>query len=89
MPNSVMEYMHHELPVVATDISGVRDVVGNDNVPWLFPVGDATTLQRLITRLAEDRSLREELGHRNRQRVMSEFNLSRIMPQWTRLLESL
>ena len=48
MPNSVMEYMYRGLPVVATDIPGVRELVGDDNIRWLFPVGDAATLRERL-----------------------------------------
>lgn len=89
MPNSVMEYMYRGLPVVATDIPGVREVVGDDNAEWLFPIGDASVLQELVTRLARDGALRMKLGIANRQRIVDEFNVGRIMRQWTRLLEAL
>lgn len=88
MPNSVMEYMYRGLPVVATDIPGVREVVGDNNVPWLFPVGNASRLQHLITRLARDSALRLKLGIANRQRIIDEFNVDRIMLQWTTLLDA-
>lgn len=89
MPNSVMEYMYRGLPVVATDIPGVREVVGNENAQWLFPVGDASSLQRLITRLARNSALRRKLGIANRQRIINEFDVNKIMPQWLKLLDAL
>jgi glycosyltransferase involved in cell wall biosynthesis len=88
MPNSVMEYMYRGLPVVATDIPGVREVVGSDNARWLFPVGDAASLQALVTRLARDRDLRRALGAANRRRIISEFDVGKIMRQWTALLDA-
>lgn len=89
MPNSVMEYMHRGIPVVATDIPGVREVVGDDNIRWLFPVGDAPALRDLVAALARDGALRQELGSANRRRIIEAFNVDRIMRQWTRLLEAL
>lgn len=35
LPNSVMEDMYRGLPVVATDIPGLREVVGEGNTKWL------------------------------------------------------
>lgn len=39
-PNSVIEYMQFGLPVVGTNIPGIRDLVGDVGVRYLFPVGD-------------------------------------------------
>jgi glycosyltransferase involved in cell wall biosynthesis len=86
-PNSVMEYMHAGLPVVATNIPGVRDVVGPDNEPFLFDVGDAGKLADLIGELQGDRALRHRLGLRNRERIVTTLSPERILPQWAELLE--
>jgi glycosyltransferase involved in cell wall biosynthesis len=86
MPNSVMEYMYWSLPVVATDIPGVRGVVGEENSNWLFPVGDATGLADILASLASTKTLRRTIGSANRQLLVANFSPERIMPQWLRLL---
>ena len=82
MPNSVMEYMYSGLPVIATDIPGIREVVGEANHQWLFPVGDAIRLKELVQVLAANATLRSDRGAANRERIISEFAVSRIMPLW-------
>ncbi len=89
MSNSVMEYMHAGLPVVATDIPGVSEVVGHDNRAWLFAVGDASGLRDRVARLAADRPLRRALGEANRRRIGEEFGVDKIMRQWSALLNAL
>jgi glycosyltransferase involved in cell wall biosynthesis len=89
MPNSVMEYMYAGLPVLATDIPGVRDVAGGDNTAWLFSPGDASGLRDLIVRLAPDRELRKRLGDANRSRIVNEFGVDKIMQQWSAFLRGL
>ena len=88
MPNSVMEYMYWRLPVVATDIPGIREIVGEDNGDWLFPVGDFVHLASSIERLGRDSQLRVRLGAANRQRIVEEFGAEKILPQWKQLVES-
>jgi glycosyltransferase involved in cell wall biosynthesis len=86
-PNSVMEYMHAGLPVVATNIPGVRDVVGPENETFLFDVGDAEKLADLIGELKRDPELRHHLGLRNRERIATTLSPERILPQWAKLVE--
>jgi len=86
MPNSIMEYMYWRLPVVATDIPGIREIVGEENGDWLFPVGDFVRLAHSIERLARDSQLRSSLGAANRQRIVEEFGADKILPQWQRLI---
>ena len=88
MPNSVMEYMYWRLPVVATDIPGIREIVGEDNGDWLFPVGDFVRLASSIEKLGGDSQLRARLGAANRKRIVEEFGADKILPQWKQLVEA-
>ena len=88
MPNSVMEYMYWRLPVVATDIPGIREIVGEANGDWLFPVGDFVRLASSIEKLGRDPQLRARLGAANRERIIEAFGAEKILPQWKRLIES-
>ena len=47
-PNVVLEAMAAGVPVVASDIGGVRELIGNNERGLLFPVGDAGQLAERI-----------------------------------------
>lgn len=81
-PNSVTEYMDWQLPVIATDIPGIREVVGEQNFEWLFRVGDSDGLARRIVELAADRVLRARLGQNNRRRVLEVFRPEVCLNNW-------
>lgn len=83
-PNSIMEYMSRELPVIATDIPGIRDLLGEKGPNYLFPVGNAEVLKSLIQSLANSASLRAKLGRQNRTRLLSEFDAGRVFALWDR-----
>jgi glycosyltransferase involved in cell wall biosynthesis len=87
-PNSVMEYMYAGLPVVGTRIAGIQELVGAGNEEWLFDVGDAEGLARLIGRLAADPLLRTDIGRRNRRRIVEHFAPEQVLPQWSDLVEA-
>ena len=86
-PNSVIEYMAVGLPVVATKISGIQEIVGEENEKYLFDVGDAEGLVRLINGLKEAPALRTTVGLRNRRRITEHFGPEQVLPQWATLVE--
>jgi len=86
-PNAIMEYMYVGLPVIATKIPGIQELVGDKNEAWLFEVGDADRLAELINRLNSNPALRMELGIRNRERILEHYASDKILPLWAELVE--
>jgi phosphatidyl-myo-inositol alpha-mannosyltransferase len=56
------EAMINGVPVVASDLEPLKDLLGNEEAGLLFPTGDATRAAAAIRRLYSDASLRERLG---------------------------
>ena len=78
MPNGVMECMVHGKAVVASDLPGIRDVIGPSSPDVLVPPGDAHRFAETILALLRDPARRESLGATNRQRINSEFSIERM-----------
>jgi glycosyltransferase involved in cell wall biosynthesis len=53
------------LPVVATDVPGIREAVGEVGAPFLAPPGDDTALAAAIVAFARDPALRARVGAAN------------------------
>jgi glycosyltransferase involved in cell wall biosynthesis len=64
-PLKLFEYLAAGLAIVAADIPGIRDIVGEDGA-LLMPPGDAGALARAVARLASNRAERISLGRRAR-----------------------
>ncbi|MEP6506985.1 MAG: glycosyltransferase family 4 protein [Gemmatimonadales bacterium] len=75
-PNAVCEAMAMGCAVVATDIPGCRQALGQGADSALAPPGDAEMLARRIIDVLEDDSLRAILGARNRERIETEFSIA-------------
>ncbi len=74
MPRSILEAMAMELPVIASDIRGCRELVRHGETGLLVPPADPRALAEALRRLAGDAALRRQMGQAGRQRVHQEFD---------------
>jgi glycosyltransferase involved in cell wall biosynthesis len=63
------EPMAAGLPVVGTDVPGIREALGEGGVPFLAPPGDAPGLAEVILRFATDPELRARVGRANSELI--------------------
>ena len=75
IPVSIMEAMAVGLPVVASNISGIPELVEDGISGFLTPPGDVDALARNIGALIEEGSLRRKMGAAGREIVQKDFNL--------------
>lgn len=76
MPLALMEAMACALPVVATRVGGVPDLVEHDQTGWLVAPGDFDDIAGRCAMLVADPAMRQRMGARGRQRVVERFDLS-------------
>jgi glycosyltransferase involved in cell wall biosynthesis len=89
MPNVVLEAMASRLPVLATDVEGVRELLGDEADPQTVPYGDTEAFVKKLLALMSERELARQLGRKNRLRVETEFTLDRMVGAYQDLWESL
>jgi len=89
MPNSLLEAMACGLPVIASKIGGVVDVVEDGKSGILFEPGDVSGLASAMVRLLNDNELRLKLGAEARKRIVDSFSIDRIADEYIRLYERL
>ena len=75
IPVVLMEAMSTGLPVVASAISGIPELVEHEVGGLLVPPRDPEAIARALARLAADPALRARLGRAARRRVLSEFDV--------------
>lgn len=75
VPVVLMEAMAADVPVVATQVAGVPELVEEGVTGLLVPPGDAHALAAKLVRLLEDASLRRRLGEAGRRKVVREFHV--------------
>jgi starch synthase len=89
-PNSVIEAMACGLPIVASDVNGIADIIegGEESGGLLVPPGNAAALTGALKRVMLDPEFARELGLRARHRVEKCFSVEKVGKQLSTLLLS-
>ena len=74
-PAAILEYMDAALPVVATSVGGIPDLIESDVHGLLVPPGDPAALGEALAELLRDPERAREMGRRGQERRRSEFDL--------------
>ncbi len=75
MPMALLEAMSWGLPVIATPVGGIPQIITHEVNGLMVAPGDVTALASAIMRLLRDPALRERLGEAARDTVASRFSL--------------
>ena len=74
----LLEAMLAELPVVATRVSAIPEIVADAETGILVEPGDVSGIARALAQLLDDAGLRRAFGHAGRRRVEEEFSVARM-----------
>jgi glycosyltransferase involved in cell wall biosynthesis len=88
IPVALMEAMAIGVPVVASDVSGIPELVHDGSTGLLVLPGDAIGLADAIERLIDDRSLRDQLTDAGRRKIEQEFDLESTGRAMARIFQS-
>lgn len=78
-PRSIIEAMRAGLPVVATDVGGVKESVIDGENGFLVRKKDSDQLGDVLKMLLLDPALRAGMGARGRQRYLQHFTYDRLL----------
>jgi glycosyltransferase involved in cell wall biosynthesis len=85
LPNVVLEAFAAGVPVVATAVGGIPEIVADGENGYLVPPGDATALAARMRDLLGSRSRRREMGQRGKERVQEEYTFETQARAYARL----
>ena len=86
---SLIEAMACGLPVIATDVGGIPDVLEDASLGCRIPAADFQHLRNCLDTLYHDAALRSRLGAHARQSVMQRFSEQAVLEAYVELIEGL
>ena len=84
-PNVVLEAMEAGIPVVATSVGAVPEVLRDGIDGFVVPVRDVGALASRLECLAADPELRRRIGASARDRVMEHYSVDRVVSMWVEM----
>lgn len=87
-PNAVLEAMAAGRPVIASNTSGIPDLVQDGVTGYLIPPGDATAFASALEKMLNNPH-REEMGAAGRKRVESNYGCEQAAAQMLQLYQQL
>jgi glycosyltransferase involved in cell wall biosynthesis len=85
LPLALVEAMSASLPVIASDVGGIPEVVERDQEAVLVPPGDVNALAAALDRVLSNEATRERLGQSARRRALRDFSVSTMADAYERL----
>ncbi|HJU68166.1 MAG TPA: glycosyltransferase family 4 protein [Gemmatimonadaceae bacterium] len=78
----LLEAMNYSVPVIASAIGGITDIVQHDRTGLLVPPGDERSLAEALGSVLNDATLARRLGEAGRHRLQEAFSWDRIVDRW-------
>lgn len=89
MPGVLIEAGLSGVPVVATEVPGVRWIVEDEKSGVVVPVDDVAAMENAVARLIEDPPLRVSMGSAARRRCEELFSMDAVVECWKGFLDPL
>jgi N-acetyl-alpha-D-glucosaminyl L-malate synthase BshA len=86
---AALEALACEVPVIATRIGGIPEVVSDGESGFLSDVGDTDKMAEDTTRLIEDEDLRRAMGEKGRETAVQRYGSDKIIPQYIAFYEKI
>lgn len=86
-PLKLYESMACGVPVVASDVAGISEVVDEWHCGILVPAGDACAIAEASARIVGDPAEAREMGHRGREAAVAHFSWQARAAQRARVIE--
>ena len=87
-PLTLLEGMSTGLPMVATNVGGVLEIIDDGKNGLLVPPKHPEELAQAIIRLYRDKKLRRRLGERARKTILERYTAEKVVNQYLETFES-
>ena len=88
VPQSILEAFYLKIPVIATNVGGVHELVNNNKTGLLVTPNDSKELLEKINYLLNDIDLCSRLANNAHEFVMKNFSWEVLLPKYLKLYEN-
>ncbi len=87
-PNVILEAMATGMPIIASDIAGVKELISDSETGLLFKTGDAQDLASQMEHVVHDIDLQKKIGQAAKRYILdNKLLMSRTAAQYQKLYE--
>ena len=86
---AALEAQACEVPVVASRVGGISEVVNEGESGFLSDVGDTEKMSEDVLKLLKDETMRRKFGLRGRELAVSRYSSEKIIPQYIEFYEKI
>jgi len=86
LPNSLLEAMAMECPVISTNVSGIKEIIKHGENGFLVPDGDSFKLAKYLNILFSNDNLRREMGKMGRKTIIERFSENESMEKLVQVI---
>ncbi len=88
LPMSLIEGMVNGLPLVGTDVEGIRDVIEDGRNGFLVDLNDCAGFKNVLMTLLKDECLRKRLGDCSRAMAKEKYSIEKCISEYQELFAS-
>jgi len=89
LPNVILEAMSCGLPIIATDVGGISEVVHEGDNGFLIQPQDHNQITNSLKTMIDNKSLREKMGKKSRSNIIKYNTWNEVSNRYIRLYEEL
>ncbi|HUT04552.1 MAG TPA: glycosyltransferase [bacterium] len=79
LANAIQESMAAGVPVVATEVGGIRELIDDGENGFIVPSGDVDAMIEKVKLLLDSAELRRKIGMAGREKMMREFTVEKMV----------
>jgi glycosyltransferase involved in cell wall biosynthesis len=85
LPYTLLEAMHLRVPVIASNVGGMKEILTPYETALLFDPGDVSMLVDFLSRMRKDQELRERLAENAYKRACELFEIGHMAEKYIRI----
>lgn len=89
LPTNIKEAFFFKIPVVASDVGGIPELISHNETGVLIPPDDPNTLANAVNQLLNDTKLIEKITTNAYNFIINEMSWKKILPQYIKFYENL